>query len=147
MIKTYDHISAANVISKKYYLNYNDFETAMEEFLDEISNYRINIKGFPFYSINGIPGKDKNIYVEFFVSTTGSYLEVPEGMRFHSYFNIEGMIAVTVFNDYEKNSEKAYEKLKKYMDENDLEQVTPVFNVIGGDDTLQYITLKVGIAK
>ena len=36
---------------------------------------------------------------------------------------------------------------KKYMKENKLEQVTPLFAVISGDDTLQYISYKVGVIE
>ena len=147
MINVNDHIRLTNVISKRYYLNYKDFEDAMKDFLNEVNDLGVHIKGFPFYSINRFPEKDETVEMELFISVKESYAEVSEDMRFHSYFSIEDMISITVFNDYEKNTEKAYEELQKFIDENELEQTTPFFNVIGGDDTLQYVALKVGIAE
>lgn len=147
MINVHDHIRLTKVISKKYYLNYRDFEDAMKDFLDSVANLGVHINGFPFYSINRFPEKDETAEMELFISVKESYAEVSEDMRFHSYFSIEDMISITVFNDYEKNTEKAYEELQKFIDENELEQTTPFFNVIGGDDTLQYVALKVGIAE
>lgn len=147
MINTYDYIRLTNVISQKYYFNYKDFENAMKDFLNEVNALNVNIKGFPFYSINVFPTTNENVGMEFFISVEEDYINVPEGMNFHSYFSIENMISTTVFNDYEKNSNEAFLRLKKFINENKLEQITPFFNVISGDYTLQYIFLKVGVIK
>lgn len=147
MINSYDNIRLTNVISKKYYFNYKDFEEVMKDFLNGVSKLGVQIKGFPFYSINKFPEKDENTAMEFFISVRESTVNVPEDMMFHSYFSIEDMISMTVFEDYDKSSEKSYEELKKYMKENKLEQVTPLFAVISGDDTLQYISYKVGVIE
>lgn len=145
MINIYDDIRLTNVISKEYYFNYRDFEDVMEDFLDIIGELNVKIKGFPFYSINKFPKKNEYVAMEFFIAVTDSYVDVPEDMKFHSYFSIEDMISITVFNDYEKNAKKAYKELKKFAKKNKLKQITPFFNVIGGDDTLQYNILKVGV--
>lgn len=147
MINTNDHIRLTNVISKKYYLSYKDFENAMKDFMDSVNRLGININGFPFYSINMFPENNEDMAVEFFISAKESYVNVPKNMDFHSYFSIEGMISTTIFNDYESNTEKAYEDLKKFMEDNKLEQVTPFFNVLSGDETLQYSFLKVGVIE
>ncbi|MGN0144719.1 MAG: DUF5085 family protein [Clostridium sp.] len=147
MINIYDDIRLTNVISKEYYFNYRDFEDVMEDFLDIIGELNVKIKGFPFYSINKFPKKNEYVVMEFYISVTDSYVDVPEDMKFHSYFSIEDMISITVFNDYEKNAKKAYKELKKFAKKNKLKQITPFFNVIGGDDTLQYNILKVGVIE
>lgn len=147
MINTQDYIRLTNVISQKYYFNYKDFENIMKEFLNEINDLKVNIKGLPFYSINMIPTINENVGMEFFISVEENYVDVTEDMNFHSYFSIENMISITVFNDYEKNSEKAYSELERFMEENKLEQATPFFNVLSGDDTLLYEFLKVGVTS
>ncbi|NMM62861.1 DUF5085 family protein [Clostridium sp. P21] len=145
MINKHDYIRLTNVISQKYYFNYKDFENVMKEFLDEVNALKVHIKGFPFYSINMFPTINENVGMEFFISVEEDYIDVPEGMDFHSYFSIENMVSTTVFNDYEKNSEEAYSKLQSFIKENKLEQTTPFFNVPSGDDTLQYVFLKIGV--
>lgn len=147
MINTHDYIRLTNIISKKYYFNYKDFENVMKEFLNNINTLKLNINGFPFYSINMFPTVNENVSMEFFISVKESYVEVPKDMAFHSYFSIENMISTNVFNDYEKNSEEVYLKLESFIEENKLEQTTPFFNVISGDETLQYAFLKVGVAS
>lgn len=147
MINTFDHIRLTNVISKKYYFNYKDFEEVMKGFLNKVNELGVQIKGFPFYTINRFPEKDENTAMEFFISVRESTVKVPEDMMFHSYFSIEDMISMTVFEDYEENCEKALYELQKFIEENNMNQVTPFFNVVSGDDTLQYITLKVGVIK
>jgi hypothetical protein len=43
--------------------------------------------------------------------------------------------------------EKAYTQLFDYLKANTLIPTTPVFQVLGGDTTLQYTILKVGYCK
>ncbi|GAE00680.1 hypothetical protein CBO05C_0370 [Clostridium botulinum B str. Osaka05] len=147
MINTHDYIRLTNTISRKYYFNYRDFENVMKEFLNNISDLKVNITGFQFYSINMFATINENVGMEFFISVKENYVDVPKDMNFHSYFSIENMIFTTVFNNYEKNTEEEYSRFKKFMEENKLEQTTPFFNVISGDDTLQYAFLKVMVSS
>ena len=57
------------------------------------------------------------------------------------------MISTCIYGDFESNTEKAYYVLLKYIEENNLTQITPIFNVMAGDNELQYMFIKVGVSQ
>lgn len=146
MVNPNDSIRFRNVISKRYKLYNKDIAEVMEAFLTEVSKININIKGPLFYSINDVPNNDI-MEMEFFISIKEDKAEVYDDMDFHSYFSIENMISESIFEDFEKNTEITYAILNKYLKQNKLIQVTPIFHVISGDQTLQYALIKIGVSE
>lgn len=147
MINPNDHIRFSNVVSRKYQFHYHNMDEVMTDFLNDIINIKASIKGPLFYSINNIP-LDEIVYAEFFMPLEeDDRLEIMDDMSFHSYFSIEEMISCCLFQNFERDTEFAYKKLLDYMEQNGQTQVTPIFHVISGDETLQYMIIKIGISK
>ena len=57
------------------------------------------------------------------------------------------MISVCIFSDFEKNTEVAYKVLLDYIEHNEWHQVTPIFHVISGDQSLPYLFVKIGVSR
>lgn len=143
MINPNDSIRFTNVISKKYHFYYEDMDKAIKEFLNNIDRKGAIIKGPLFYSLNNIP-MDKMMDVELFMPIEQDKLEIDKDMCFYSYFSIENMVSIYIYANFEKNAEIAYAALLNYIDENKLKQITPIFHVLSGDQTMQYVIIKIG---
>ena len=141
-----DNIKLSNVVSKKYKFHIKDMEKILFSFLKEIDNNNLIPQGLCFYTINNIP-LDEIIEGEFFISVKNELVDELNGLEFQTYFSIENMISTCIYGDFESNTEKAYYVLLKYIEENNLTQITPIFNVMAGDRELQYVYIKVGVAQ
>ena len=141
-----DNIKLSNVVSKKYKFHIKDMEKILISFLKEIDNNNLTPQGLCFYTINNIP-LDEIIEGEFFISVKNELVDELNGLEFQTYFSIENMISTCIYEDFESNTEKAYYVLLKYIEENNLTQITPIFNVMAGDRELQYVYIKVGVAQ
>lgn len=75
------------------------------------------------------------------------YIEVKNGMEFHSYYSIDDMVGMHLVSNFEENTEIAYAMLFAYMKQHQLEQVTPIYHVFTGDESFSYVTIKIGTAK
>lgn len=144
MINPNDAIRYTNVVSKTYRFHYKNMDEIINQFLIEIVQQKATIKGPLFYSMNNVP-MDEMVHAEFFMPIEEDNLEVMKDTYFHSYYAIEDMISICLFDQFEKNTEIAYYMLLEYMDKNDLNQMTPFFHIITGDETLQYVFIKVGV--
>ncbi|MBA4535591.1 DUF5085 family protein [Bacillus aquiflavi] len=145
MINPNDSIRYMNVVSKTYHFHYNDIDDIMKRFLTEVVQNTM-IKGPLFYSINNVP-MDEMVNAEFFMPIEEDHLELGNEMYFHSYYAVEDMLSICLYDQFEKHTEVAYHMLLEYMEQNDLTQTTPFFHVISGDETLQYVFIKVGVYK
>lgn len=143
MINPNDSIKFTNVVSKKYRFYYEDMDKVLKEFLNDIDRRGAIIKGPLFYSFNNIP-MDKNMDVELFMPIEEDKFQIDKDMCFYSYFSIENMVSIYMYANFEKNTEIAYAALLNYIDENKLKQVTPIFHVILGDETMRYAAIKIG---
>jgi len=146
MINPSDSIKFRNVISKRYRFYYKDMEEVMEQFLNDIDRKKATVKGPLFYSLNNVP-MDKIMNVEFFMPIEEEKIEIDEDMFFQSYFSIENMVSISMYDNFETNTEIAYRVLLDYIDDNKLKQVTPIFHVISGDRTMQYVFIKMGVTQ
>lgn len=143
MINPNDSIRLTNVVSRKYRFYYEDMEEVIKEFLDNIYKKGAVVKGPLFYSLNNIP-MDKIMDVELFMPIEQDKFEIDNGVCFHSYFSIENMVSIYICDNFEKNTEIAYAALLNYIAENKLKQVTPIFHVALGDETMRYVAIKIG---
>lgn len=146
MINNNDYIRYSDVLSRKYKFYYKDIEGVMDEFINDVKKSGVKIKGPVFYSINDILS-DEIVYGQLFAPIESDDIHIPEGMEFSSYFSIENVISICIYDNFEQNAKAGYENLMNYLKENNLEQVTPVFNIIGGDEYFTYLWLKIGVAQ
>ncbi|MDQ0272733.1 DUF5085 family protein [Cytobacillus purgationiresistens] len=146
MINPNDSIRYTNVVSKKYRFHYKNIDAIIKEFLAEVVQKNINIKGPLFYSINNVP-MDEMVNAEFFMPIVQDHIIQNNDLYLHSYYAVEEMISICIYNQIEKTTEIAYHMLLDYMNQHQLNQVTPFYHVISGDETLQYVFIKVGVSK
>ncbi|WP_186577125.1 DUF5085 family protein [Aquibacillus kalidii] len=146
MINSSDSIKYKNVISKKYTFHFKDMEQKLKEFINEIDQLQLKVKGPLFYSLNNVP-RDEVMHAEFFMPVINENVQVNEQMYFHSYYSIDHMISTIVYNDVEKVTEEAYASLFHYMEQNKLYQVTPIFHILSGDESLPYSFIKIGVVN
>ena len=146
MINPHDAIKLTNVVSRKYRFYYRDLERYLAEFIQDIFSLNLTIKGPLIYSLHNVP-MDEMMNVEFYMPVAQDRVETPPDMDFHSYFFIGPMISTVDLVNSEASMEAAYASLFHYMEQNHLRQVTPIFHVASGDETLQYMTVKIGAAK
>lgn len=146
MINPNDSIKVKNVLSRKYVFHYDEMDTHLEDFMNDVFKHSEEIRGPLFYSINNVP-KDEMTNVEFFMPVEDDTVHLMEDMHFQSYFTIENMISICVHNNFEASTEIAYRLLFEYMEENYLRQVTPIFHVLSGDETLPYLFIKIGVVQ
>lgn len=85
--------------------------------------------------------------VEFFMPVREDYVDTKDIMEFHSYFSIENMISHSIYDKVEQNTELVYRLLLDYIEENELQQVTPIFHVMSGDRSFPYIFIKIGVSE
>lgn len=146
MINPNDSIKVKNVLSRKYVFHYEEMDQHIEDFINDVFKQTQNIKGPLFYTMNNVP-KDEITHVEFFMPVEDDSVSLLDDMHFQSYYNIENMVSICVQNNFEMNTEIAYGMLFQYMEENYLKQVTPIFHVLSGDETLQYMFIKIGVVQ
>ncbi|RJX39128.1 DUF5085 family protein [Paenibacillus pinisoli] len=145
MVLVGDSIRFTNVISKKYYYHFNDMKTVMESFINEIIGVHATVKGPLFYALYNVP-LDEMMMAEFFMPVEEDQVELPEDMRYHSYYNIEDMLGVAIHKQFETATEEAYASLIQYMNLNGYTQITPIYHLFSGDNTMQYVHIKIGYA-
>lgn len=102
-------------------------EEVIQEFITEILDSNGTLKGPLFYSLNNIP-KDEIIHIELFMPIEEDMIPLRENQLFHSYFSVEDMISVCLFQTFETRTEVAYRVLIDYMEEHHLKQITPIFS-------------------
>jgi len=143
MINPSDSIRFINVVSKKVRIHFNEMDATLFEFVEEIRKQKGMVKGPLFYSLNNVP-MDEMMNVEMFMPVYEDSLSLPEAMSFHSYYSVENMFSICVYHDFEKFTEQAYRMLFEYMEENNLQQATPIYHVLSGDRSFPYMFVKIG---
>lgn len=146
MVTENDRLQYRNVLSRKYQFYYKDFEQNLTDFMKDIEKLNVTIKGPLFYSLNNVP-MDEVMNVEFFLPVEEHFVHAPKDMTFHSYFSIDQMISTVDLTSYEASTEVAYAKLLHYIEQKQLTQTTPIFHVLAGDQSLQYVLIKIGVGQ
>jgi len=146
MINPNDSIRFTNVVSSKYSFHYSEFKEVMQNFIESVVRCDASVNGPLFYSINNVP-KDEMVSAEFFIPVEEDQINGTGGMKFHSYFCVEDMISICLYQNFQQQTEVAYALLLEYVAQNQLKQVTPIFHVITGDETLQYVYIKMGVGQ
>lgn len=144
MINPHDSIKLTNVVSRKYHFHYKDMELSIADFINDLVKLGVTIKGPLVYSLHNVP-MDEMMNVEFYMPIEEDHVQIPDNMSFQSYFLIDNMISTVDLVNEEASTEAAYAKLINYIEENHLQQATPIFHVVSGDQTLQYVFIKIGV--
>lgn len=145
MIHLDDSIRYTNVISRRDRFHWQEMEGRLKAFVQELLDAGATLKGPLFYSINNVP-MDEYVNTELFmpVHEYGNTLSLPSDMRIHSYYAIESMISCCLMHSFETATELGYRILLDYIEQNGLTQTTPIFHVLSGDRSLNYVYIKVG---
>lgn len=134
-----------NVVSRKYRSHYQDLDEALKDFMEELISINVTLKGPLFYSINNVP-MDELVNFEFFMPIEENSISQSEDLQFHSYYSIEDMVSIIIHNNIEQETEIAYKLLLEHIEENQLQQATPIYHMISGDRDFQYVIIKIGVA-
>ncbi|MDS0525609.1 DUF5085 family protein [Clostridium sp. SHJSY1] len=145
-INSEDNLRFSNVVSKKVNFHYKNMEEEINNFLMSISDKNLKAKGPFYYSINSLP-MSENVEGEFFMPIYEDHIYDLYDLEFHSYYSIENMISTCIYEDIEENTELAYYNLLTYINENNLFQITPIFHIVSGDSSMQYVFIKIGVVE
>lgn len=137
-------IAYTNVVSKEYYFHYEDMEEAIEHFMSEIATENLTVKGPMFYALKNIPS-DENMYVELFMPVNEDKIPASETLQFRSYYYVDEMLMRRYTGDYEKLTEQVYGEMLLYMEDNNLNLASPIYHVFSGDESLQYVEVKIAV--
>lgn len=146
MINPSDSIEYTNVISRKYSTKFGYIDALIKEFLDDIGKLNVSVRGPLFYSIINFD-KNETMEIEIFMPVKEDYVNVMDDMYFHSYYSVEDMVSCSIYSDFENTTKEAYKMIADYISKNNLKQVTPIYHIVSGDRTLQYVIVKVGAAS
>ncbi|WP_062239459.1 DUF5085 family protein [Fictibacillus sp. FJAT-27399] len=144
MIAEDQSIAYTNVVSKEYYFHYSDMENAIEDFIAEIENANLTIKGPLFYALKNIP-TDENMYIEMFMPVRESKIPSSDSIMFRSYYYVDDMLMKRFTGNYEKLTEYVYAEMLQYMDEHNLNLASPIYHIFNGDESLQYVDIKISV--
>ncbi|MGG0293083.1 DUF5085 family protein [Bacillus pacificus] len=137
-------IAYTNVVSKEYYFHYEDMEEVIEHFMSEIATANLTVKGPMFYALKNIPS-DENMYVELFMPVNEDKIPASETLQFRSYYYVDEMLMKRYTGDYEKLTEQVYGEMLQYMEDNNLNLASPIYHVFSGDESLQYVEVKIAV--
>ncbi|MDR2196575.1 MAG: hypothetical protein LBO07_01230 [Coriobacteriales bacterium] len=73
---------------------------------------------------------------------------VLQGICFDSCFHVMGMVSLIVggWGDLEAKMTGAFDELRGFLKEKDMQPITPPFVVVSGDEPLAYAIVKIGYA-
>lgn len=146
MINTNDFIQYKNVIQKSYDFHYMEMDAVMHNFTSVLNDLDVTIVGPMMYALKNLPS-DKMMSCDFLMPVAEDYVNVPEDVIFHSYYEVYDMLSIAVNEPLETNTELGLAELLVNIKENSLEQATPVYHVFPRDDSLKYVILKVGVIR
>ncbi|SDM52429.1 effector-binding domain-containing protein [Fictibacillus solisalsi] len=144
MIAVDQSIAYTNVVSKEYFFHYSDMEQVIEDFISEIGEANLAIKGPMFYSLKNIP-KDENMYIELFMPVHEDKIPSTDSLMFRSYYYVDEMLMKRFTGNYETLTEVVYAELLQYIVDNNLNLASPIYHVFGGDESISYVDVKVSV--
>lgn len=144
MIREHQKLTYQNVVTKGYHVHYSEFDQVMKEFLTDVDKAGAHIKGPFYYALWNVP-MDEKMLVELSIALHDTtFSSDDEDMRFHSYVEIDPMVVERLSENYEKLTEFAVGGLINYMIEHNLEQSTPIYFIYSGDESVQFVDVKIG---
>ena len=144
MCNIHDFMHYSNVVSKSYLVPKDQSDLAIQDFLAETFGLGLKCVSLPFLTID-ILEKDM-LRICIYASINEDSPVLPADMHFDSYFAVENMASICVTGDVQNNMSDAYVKLYDFLKEESRQAITPAFHIMGGDQSLQYVIVKVGYA-
>ena len=140
-----DSFGYENVIRKRKKFHVEQMKEEMDSFLSEITANGGHPVGPFFYSLNNMPDNTE-LDIEFFLPIAEDYLDIP-GTVFSSYFEVNNLILIEIDNQYDTQTEAAYNSLLWTLDVNNKEVNTPFYHVYDDDiKNTGKVTIFVGYA-
>ncbi|WP_051291422.1 DUF5085 family protein [Fictibacillus gelatini] len=146
MVIEYETIMHKNVVWHTYEIHYSEFEKALDHFNDLLVNARLTISGPLFYALYNIPF-DERMLIDIFIPVEQSYVSKESDLNFQSYLYIDEMLMTRVNNNFESNTEHAYDELFRYALSHDYKIISPIFHILRGDEKRQWVELKVKVLR
>ena len=131
-----------NVISKSYLIPKEHTDKAITDFISELAKGEIRTSTLPFYTIELL--KDDWIRMSLYISSDDDFPTLAPKMHFDSYFCVEDMASCCLFENLEEKIPLTHSDLSTFLEKNNLRPITPVYHIIGGDQSIKYIILKIG---
>ncbi|MGL5152201.1 MAG: DUF5085 family protein [Clostridium sp.] len=146
VINPKDYMKYSNVVSCKYQFHYEKIKDVHGEFINKVLENKLEPVGLGFYSILNVP-EEEVIIGEFFIQVNKEMPSELNGLKFHSYFCVEDMLSICVYENFELNTEYCVGSLLQYMEEYKMKQASPIYYVLGGDKDFSYTFLKVAVDR
>ena len=85
------------------------------------------------------------MFIELFMPVYESSIPKSETMKFRSYYYVDNMLMKRYAGDFETLTEYAYAEILQYMEDNELDMVSPIYHIFSGDEELQYVEIKIAV--
>lgn len=131
-----------NVVWHTYEIHYSDFDKVIDDFDNKLVAAGLTINGPLFYALHN-PPLEEVMLIDMFIPVEQNDVSPQTNLRFQSYYFIDQMLMTRVTGDVEKETEASYEKLFRFIIQNDMQIVSPIYHIFRGDDELQWVDLKV----
>lgn len=120
-----------NVISKLVMIKPEEIKNQMIEFTTYLNEKGYTLKSNPFYSTFQYEDTNEGDYIiTLYVSVVEDYknnLDSDKYIFYNSYLFLPRMLAVRVIGENEKEFNRAFYKLAKTLEENNLDESSPAF--------------------
>jgi Domain of unknown function (DUF5085) len=146
VIVTHKNISFYNVVSKKYRLYPDDMEIAMKDFTQLLSDNGMESKGPFFFTIES--PLEREIYeMTFYMPVNKLVLDGREKFEYEvqSYFSVKNLLLTRVLGDFNNQSQLKYVELLNFVREQNLDVITPFFNVVREFQNFKYVDIMLGV--
>ncbi|SFE78724.1 protein of unknown function [Bacillus sp. OV194] len=97
-----------------------------------------------FYALKNIL-TDENMYIELFMPVHEDKIPSSESLTFRSYYYVDEMLMKRFTGNYETLTEFVYAELFQYMVDNNLNLASPIYHIFGGDESIQYVDVKISV--
>jgi len=139
-----ENIMYRNVVCHSYEIHYTDFEKALDDFNEKLVQAGLTINGPLFYALHNAP-LEEIMDIDIYIPVEQQYVDPATNLLFQSYFYIENMLMTRVKEDFNVNTEKAYEEIFRYAIDVNLQIASPMYHIIRGDEELQWVDLKIKV--
>ena len=144
MVIENEKVMYKNVVSHTYYIHYQQFELALDDFNEKLTKAKCTVKGPLFYGLHNMP-TDEKMLVELFMPIEQSYIEDPGELVFQSYFHLDNMLMTRVKGKFEINTEFSYEDILMHAVEQNYLLTSPMYHIFKGDEDLHWVELKMKV--
>src|SRR5699024_5271051 len=131
-------------VCHSYEIHYTDFEKALDDFNEKLVQAGLTINGPLFYALHNAP-LEEIMDIDIYIPVEQQYVDPATNLLFQSYFYIENMLMTRVKEDFNVNTEKAYEEIFRYAIDVNLQIASTMYHIIRGDEELQWVDLKIKV--